>query len=99
MKGTLAFIKLLFVIVLAGVLFGFARQRNNTRKISHIDVKFTDENNPFITITAVNKLLIQNSDSVTSIPKETLVLKEMEERSLNNPMVRDAEVIIAIDVG
>ncbi|HAT65300.1 MAG TPA: hypothetical protein DCS66_11985 [Flavobacteriaceae bacterium] len=99
MKGTLAFIKLLFVIVLAGVLFGFARQRNNTRKISHIDVKFTDENNPFITLTAVNKLLIQNSDSVTSIPKETLVLKEMEERLLNNPMVRDAQVFITIDGG
>lgn len=98
MKGRWGFIKLVLVIVLAGVLFGFARQRNMARTISpHIDIKFTDENNPFITFTAVNKLLIQNSDSVTSIPKETLVLKEMEDRLLKNPMVRDAQVFITID--
>lgn len=97
MKSTWGFIKLFFVMVLAGLLFGFARQRNNLRTISDIDVTFTDENNPFITLTAVNKLLIQNNDSVTSIPKETLVLKEMEDRLLKNPMVRDAQVFITID--
>jgi cell division protein FtsQ len=99
MKGKWGFIKLVFVLLLTGVLFGFARQRNNSRTISQIDVKFTDENNPFITLTSVNKLLIQNSDSVTSIPKETLVLKEMEGRLLKNPMVRDAQVFITIDGG
>ncbi len=99
MKGKWGYVKLLFVLVLAGVLFGFARERNNARTLSKIDVKFTDENNPFITLTSVNKLLIQNNDSVTSIPKETLVLKEMESRLLNNPMVRDAQVFITIDGG
>jgi len=42
-------------------------------------------------------LLIQNSDSVTSIAKETLVLKEMEYRLLNNPMVREAQVFVTVD--
>jgi cell division protein FtsQ len=42
-------------------------------------------------------LLIQNGDSVTSIAKETLVLKEMESRLLEHPMVRDAQVFVTVD--
>ncbi|MEM7187233.1 MAG: hypothetical protein AAF466_11295, partial [Bacteroidota bacterium] len=45
----------------------------------------------------VNKLLIQNNDSVTSISKETLVLNEMESRLLRHPMVRDAQVFVTVD--
>ena len=99
MKINWGIIKLLFVLVLTGLLFGFAIKRNEERKISNIDIKFIDDNNPFITLATVNKLLIQNSDSVTSIPKETLVLKEMEGRLLENPMVRNAQVFVTIDGG
>ncbi|MCB0458119.1 MAG: cell division protein FtsQ/DivIB [Flavobacteriaceae bacterium] len=97
MKANWGVIKLLLLIIGMGVLVGFTRERNNARKISKIDVKFTDENSPFITLSAVNKLLIQNNDSVTSIPKEILVLKEMENRLVQHPMVRDAQVFITID--
>ncbi|HPF10992.1 MAG TPA: cell division protein FtsQ/DivIB [Flavobacteriaceae bacterium] len=97
MRGKWNIVKLLILLVLTGVLFSFANKRNGTRKLTDIDVQFTDLNSPFITISAVNKLLIQNNDSVTSIPKETLVLNEMESRLLQNPMVRDAQVFVTID--
>ena len=97
MKINWGIIKLVLVLLITGVLFGFARERNKVRTISKIDIQFTDENSPFITLSAVNKLLIQNNDSVTSIPKEILVLKEMESRLTQHPMVRDAQVFITID--
>ncbi len=97
MKGNWSVIRVLLLLVLVGVLYGFTRQRNEGRKLTGLEVHFTDENSPFITLSTVNKLLIQNSDSVTSITKETLVLKEMESRLLQNPMVRDAQVFVTVD--
>jgi cell division protein FtsQ len=60
-------------------------------------VEFIDETGLFITQKTVNKLLIQNIDSVTSIGKETLVLNRMERRLLKNPMIKNAEVFVTID--
>jgi cell division protein FtsQ len=67
------------------------------RKITKIDVEFVDENRPFVTLNTVNKLLIQSEDNVASINKETLDLKEMENRLLKNPMIRDAQVYLSVD--
>ncbi len=78
-------------------LFGFSKQRNKQRKIHKITLDFKDENRMFITPESVNKLLILNSDTLTSIGKETLVLKEMEKRLLENPMIKAAEVYVTID--
>jgi len=97
MKANFGIIKLLLALVLIGLLFGFTNQRNDLRKLKGVEVEFTDENSPFITLSTVNKLLIQNSDSVTSIAKETLVLKEMESRLVQHPMVRDAQVFVTVD--
>lgn len=97
MKINWGLIKLIVLMILTGVLFSFAKKRNNARLVSNPKVKFIDENNPFITASAVNKLLIQNNESVTSVPKEILVLKEMESRLVQHPMVRDAQVFITID--
>ncbi|MEL6810567.1 MAG: hypothetical protein AAFP76_04475 [Bacteroidota bacterium] len=97
MQGKWGNIKLLLVLVLAGALYGFTQHRNAHRKLRAVQIEFIDENNPFITLSAVNKLLIQNNDSITSIAKETLALKEMESRLLQNPMVRDAQVFVTVD--
>jgi len=91
--GVIKFVIITLVIVL---LFGFTKQRNEARKLSKIEVEFLDENDPFITLESVNKLLIQNFDSVTSIAKETLVLKEMESRLMANDMIRDAQVFVTV---
>ena len=78
-------------------LFGFAMQRNEARNLSKIVITFEDETPPFITLNTVNKLLIQNFETVASIPKEALVLKEVEERLLKNQMIHSAEVYITVD--
>ena len=97
MKGKWGVIKLLLALVIVGLLYGFTKQRNGVRKLIGTEVKFTDENSPFITLSAVNKLLIQNTDSVTSIAKETLDLRKMESRLVENPMVRTAQVFVTVD--
>lgn len=97
MKVNWGLIKFILITGLVVFLFSFTNQRNKVRKLSKIEVEFVDENDPFITVNTVNKLLIQNTDSVTSITKETLVLKEMEDRLLKNSMIRDAEVFLSVD--
>lgn len=97
MKRSLEIIKFIFLLGLMAFLFSFTKKRNDARKITKLDVVFVDENSPFITYNTVNKLLILNYDKVTSIGKETLVLKKMEQRLLENPMVRDAQVYVSID--
>ncbi len=97
MKINLEIIKFVTVLALVGFLFGFANNRNNHRKITKIDVTFLDDNNPFITEKTVNKLLIQNSSDTVNIGKERLVLKEIEDRLQNNPMIKKADVYLTID--
>ncbi len=97
MKINWGFIKFLVLSGLIVFLFGFTKERNEKRKLIGIEIEFLDENDPFITLNTVNKLLIQNKDKVTSVDKETLVLKEMEDRLLKNPMIRDAEVFVTVD--
>ena len=88
-----------FIVLLSFVvfLFGFTKQRNEARNLSKIVVSFEDKTPPFITLNSVNKLLIQNFETVASIPKEALVLKEVEERLLKNQMIQRAEVYITVD--
>ncbi|MDT0555753.1 cell division protein FtsQ/DivIB [Patiriisocius hiemis] len=95
--GKWNYIKIVLLLGLLVFLFGFANKRNQARNLTKIDIKFQGETPPFITLEAVNKLLIQNQGSVTNVNKETLVLKEMESRLLKNPMIRDADVFITVD--
>lgn len=97
MKVNWGLFKVLIVMSLAAILFGFAKKRNQARKLSEARVSFVDDSPPFITVDAVNKLLIQNNDTVTSITKDKVVLKEMEARLVQNPMVREAQVFMTID--
>ncbi|MEM0519184.1 cell division protein FtsQ/DivIB [Aequorivita flava] len=97
MKRSLDVIKFILLLVVLAFLFSFTKKRNDARKISKLEIQFVDENSPFITFNTVNKLLIQNHEKVTSIGKETLVLKEMEERLRKNPMVRDAQVYVSVN--
>ncbi len=96
MKVNWGIIKIVFLTLIIVLLFGFTKKRNDARMLSKIEVEFLDENDPFITLESVNKLLIQNYDSVTGIAKETLVLKEMESRLMANDMIRDAQVFVTV---
>ena len=97
MKINWDIIKFLVVTSLIVFLFGFSKQRNKLRKVHKITLEFKDENRMFITSDSVNKLLIQKNDTVTNIGKETLDLNEMENRLLESPMIKKAEVYVTID--
>ncbi|WP_203293910.1 cell division protein FtsQ/DivIB [Luteirhabdus pelagi] len=97
MKHSWVYIRFILIIGLIVFLFGFAKKRNKTRNLTNVEVTFVDENSPFITLETVNKLLIQNQDSVTGMPKERVVLKEMEERLNQNDMIREAQVFMSVD--
>lgn len=97
MKPSLVILKFLVLLGLIAFLFSFTKKRNDTRKLTKIEVEFLDENSPFITYNTVNKLLIQSQDKVTDIGKEALVLRKMEQRLLENSMVRNAQVYVTVD--
>ena len=78
MKINWGLIKFILITSLVVFVFNFSQQRNKARDISGIAIEFEDETRLFITKKTVNKLLIQNIDSVTSIDKDTLVLNKME---------------------
>ena len=97
MKINWGVIKFILILGLVVFVFSFSNQRNNARDISEMTIEFDDEDRLFISQKTVNKLLIQNIDSVTSIDKDTLVLNKMESILLENPMIKNAEVYITID--
>ena len=97
MKRSLVILKFLFLLGLIAFLFSFTKKRNDNRKLNKIEVEFVDNNSPFITHNTVNKLLILNQGKVTDIGKEALVLRKMEQRLLENPMIRDAQVYVTVD--
>lgn len=97
MKMPWNLIKFVLLTGLVVFLFGFSKQRNEQRKLAKIDVDFADEKRSFITFDSVNKLLIQNKDSVTNVGKETLDLNKIENRLLKHPMIKQADVYVSID--
>ncbi|WP_303317023.1 hypothetical protein Q4Q34_03010 [Flavivirga abyssicola] len=85
------------LLVLVSLLFAFASQRNAVRKVSGPNVTFIGENNLFVTNETVSKLLIQKYGGVKNVPKETLDLNELENTLKSNPMIKTAEVYVAVN--
>ncbi|MEC3907087.1 hypothetical protein VOI54_08645 [Tamlana sp. 2201CG12-4] len=88
------------MIVLFGLtvfFYAFATHRNDDRLISKPNIEFIGENNLFITNETVSKLLIQNYKGVKNVPKETLDLNELENALKSNPMIKTAEVYVAVN--
>lgn len=79
------------------VLLAFSTRRNSDRLVSKIDINFLGDDNLFITRETVNKLLIQNNESVTSVPKEILDLNGLENALKSNPMIKTAEVYLTVN--
>lgn len=91
------YIKGLLLLTFVSFVFVFSSFRNNDRKIEKIVINFQGENNLFITEDSVNKLLIQNDDSITSVAKETLDLNELETVLKSNPMIKTAQVHLTVN--
>lgn len=90
-------IKLVSVIVLVIGLYAFASNRYQARKLKDVSITFTDYSDPLISEKNVNKLLIQNNDSIENLTIENLDLNKSELRLVQNAMIRDAEVSVSLD--
>lgn len=97
MKINWNLIKGVAIVAILIFLYAFSANRNATRIIGKPDIKFLDGEQYFITRLAVNKLLIQNNDSVTNIRKDQLDLDVLEERLRTNEMIQDAEVYLSVN--
>lgn len=91
------YIKFFFLLGFVVFLFAFSAEKNNHRPISEIEIHFTGTENLFITETAVNKLLIQNDQGISTKPKETLDLNGLETALRSNPMIKTAEVYLTVN--
>ncbi|MFT5926140.1 MAG: cell division protein FtsQ [Rubritalea sp.] len=90
-------IKLVLVTLLVISLYAFASNRYKLRKLKAVSITFTDYSDPFISEKNVNKLLIQNNDTVKNLIIENLDLNSSEMRLLGNAMIREAEVSVSLD--
>ena len=97
MRVNWGYIKMIVLLGLVVFLFAFASNRNANKSVSKPIVKFIGENNLFITNETVSKLLIQNYGSVKNVPKETLDLNKLENALKSNPMIKTAEVYVAVN--
>ncbi|WP_297791838.1 cell division protein FtsQ/DivIB [uncultured Eudoraea sp.] len=97
MKINWNYIKFIGLIICITGLYSFSNHRNNLRKVSGITIKFTGEDNLYLTQSMVNKLLIQNYGIIKNVPKEKLVLNTMEEVIETNEMVKSAQVYVTIN--
>jgi cell division protein FtsQ len=91
------YIKMFVLLALVVFLFVFATDRNAARIVSSPNVNFIGESNLFITNENVSKLLIQKSKGLKKVPKETLDLNELEHALKSNPMIKSAEVYVAVN--
>ncbi|WP_366141005.1 hypothetical protein [Seonamhaeicola sp.] len=88
------------MIVLLGLivfLYAFASHKNDARKVSKPNVEFIGENNLYITNENVSKLLIQNYQGFKNESKEALDLNELENALKSNPLIKSAEVYVAVN--
>ncbi|MBQ4818424.1 hypothetical protein J8M14_00035 [Aquimarina sp. MMG016] len=93
----LTYIKFISLTGLIVFLFAFTSKRNEGRKIHQVQVEFVQEQNPYVNEQAVNKLLIQNPEQVTSVGKEILVLNTVENELDAHKMVEDSDVYLTVN--
>ena len=97
MKHSIGYIKAFVLLAVVAGLYGFAEKRHSSRTLSEVKVEFTDNENLYVTEEVVNKLLIQNNATVTSIDKETLDLNRVEALLNKHQMIENAEVYLSLD--
>lgn len=85
------------MLLLVVFLYAFSSTKNLKRTITKPNIKFLGDNTPFLTHETVSKLLIQNKQNVTSVPKEILDLNGLESALNSNPMIKHAEVYVSVN--
>ena len=93
-------LKYLFFVVLTAslaFLYSFSGKRNNVVKIGEPVIEFDKGENNFLTYSMVNKLLIQNTESIQNQAKSVIDLYVLENNLSKNPYVEKADVFLTID--
>ncbi|WP_369695066.1 cell division protein FtsQ/DivIB [Mesoflavibacter zeaxanthinifaciens] len=88
---------MIVLLILVVFLYAFSSARNSKRLVSQPNIQFIGNKNLFITQEAVSKLLIQNQQGVTNVPKETLDLNSLESTLNKNPIIEFAEVYVNVE--
>ena len=90
---------LLFPALMVGLgfLYSFSSTRNLQIKIAEPIVEFEEGDNTFLTYSMVNKLLIQNKETVQNQAKSVINLYGLENRVSKNPYVENATIFLTID--
>ena len=96
-KRLLKYVLFLLLIVGLGFLYSFSTDRNLQREVSIITVEFEEGDNNFLTHTMVNKLLIQNNETVKNKAKSVINLYGLENQVIQNPYVEKASVFLTIE--
>ena len=93
------FLKYMLFLVLIGCLsflYSFSSIRNQQKKVTEIIVEFEDGDNNFLTHAMVNKLLIQNNETVQNQAKSVIDLYNLENNVSKNPYVEKAAVFLTV---
>lgn len=85
------------LLVLVLFLFGFAKSKNEQKKVHDTAIYFEEGDNLYVSYQTVNKLLIQNGESVKKLPKSMVDLHHLEKAVLAHPMVENATVFLTVD--
>ena len=96
MKINWNYIKFVGLIICITGLYAFSGHRSDSRTAEGITLKFTGEDNLYLTQSMVNKLLIQNYGIIKNMPKEKLDLDTIEKVIEANEMVKSAQVYLTI---
>ena len=89
---------MLFLVLIGclGFLYSFSSIRNQQKKVTEIIVEFEDGDNNFLTHAMVNKLLIQNQETVQNQAKSVIDLYNLENNVSKNPYVEKAAVFLTV---
>lgn len=93
-------LKYLFFVVITislAFLYSFSSKRNNALEIKEPIIEFNEGENNFLTYSMVNKLLIQNTESIQNQAKSVIDLYVLENNVSKNPYVEKADVFLTID--
>lgn len=90
-------IQLIAILGLVVFLYSFTSKRNENRKISKPTIEILDAENPFVTNEMVNKLLIESFGGTSTIQKDKLDLKNIEQTINKHSMIDHSEVYVSVD--
>jgi len=97
MKINWIYIKGFLLLALVVFLYGFSHQKNSSKKVNKINISFIEGTNLFMDYEMVNKLLIQNGETIKNKDKSVIDLHQLEANVLSHPMVEDASVYLTVN--